>query len=91
MKARIRTHYDEIQSGFKGHEDLLFAAMDFLKHGQYDEAMEVVKEDPDAYKEAMVFDFYARRMNVDRCEQICRTFNNSSICSFVKSAITISL
>lgn len=70
MKARIRTHYDRIQSGFKGHEDLLFAAMDFLKRNQYDEAMEVVKEDPDAYKEAMIFDFYARRMNVDRCEQI---------------------
>ena len=70
MKARIRTSYDEIKTSFKGHEDLLFAAMDFLKRNQYEEAMAVVREHPDAYQETMVFEHYACRMDTDRCEQI---------------------
>lgn len=72
MKARLRTHYDSIQTGFKGHEDLLFAAMDFLKRGQYNEAMEVVREAPDAYKETMRFDSYVYSAAPDRCEQLCK-------------------
>ena len=70
MKARLRTPYDEIHSGFKGREDLLFAAMDFLKQNQYEQAMEVVREDDDTYRETMTFDLYACRMGGDRCEQI---------------------